>query len=329
MTRAVRDHETEVKSYRYLRVAMVALLVFLGIAVLDQSLDQGGILSSISAYYYTSAQAVFVGVLVAVGVCMIAVQGTTDAEDILLNIGGMFALIVALVPTARDADTRSALEKCQSTEPVFTDQGTPVDCSRLEELEAATRLNIDNNVTALLWTGLVALAAAVVLHRLAEKKIEHFRWYISAAVGVYLFGVLFFLVKRELFVDLAHYFAAIGLFACIIAVAIVNALRRGKVDLSGGPLHRFIQVLGVLFRSGDRYAFVARAMLLAVVIGFVAAIWGPWSVTLFWLEAALIALFAALWITQTLERWDTVEDGATDQHPPSSRPEPVEDGATV
>lgn len=306
MTPAVENNETQIKSYRYLRVAMVGLLLFLGLAVIDQTWDQGWqILSSISAYYYTSAQAVFVGALIAVGVCMIALQGTTPAEDILLNIGGMLAPVVALVPTALDADTLSAIRACrQSLGSVYADQGMPIDCLDLkavDALEAATRPNIENNVPALIVTGAVALVATFVFHRLSNDKIENFGRNFVVAVVIYGIGVLLYLTWRDGFIKYAHYAAAFSLFACIVAVAIVNALRQEDAVRNVAST-RVRRVLGVVVRHA--YAIVAVAMVLAALIGLPLAVWGPGSVTLFWLEAVLIALFAAFWIIQTAEQWN-------------------------
>ena len=55
--------------------------------------------SSISSYYYTPAQGILVGVLVAIGVCLICLRGASDGEDELLNLTGLCAPFVALVPS--------------------------------------------------------------------------------------------------------------------------------------------------------------------------------------------------------------------------------------
>lgn len=54
---------------------------------------------SISGYYYTPSRNVFVGALVVIGVSLIAIKGSTDREDVLLNLAGVLAPIVAFVPT--------------------------------------------------------------------------------------------------------------------------------------------------------------------------------------------------------------------------------------
>ena len=91
-----------VKAYRYLRVALVALVVLLFSAIVIEWWATGPscLEPSISAYYSTPVRAVFVGVLVTMGACLIALEGNTEAEDVLLNVAGMLAPGVAFVPTA-------------------------------------------------------------------------------------------------------------------------------------------------------------------------------------------------------------------------------------
>ena len=53
------------KTYTFLRMTLVALLLSLGAAVIWQTYRQGWqILDSVSAYYYTPAQPIFVGSLI-------------------------------------------------------------------------------------------------------------------------------------------------------------------------------------------------------------------------------------------------------------------------
>jgi hypothetical protein len=152
-------------SYTYLRLAIVGLLLALGAAVLYQTVRQGWtVLSSVSAYYYTLAQAIFVGALIGVGTCMIALRGWHDVDEIFLNLGGMCAMVVAIVPTARDEDYRTARRACDAAAgPLLTQaprQG--LDCPTIQALEAATRANVDNNSAALLFVGAVGIVAALV-----------------------------------------------------------------------------------------------------------------------------------------------------------------------
>ena len=94
-----------VKSYRYLRIALIVILLALICSVVLERINASCWEQSISAYYYTPVHSIFVGALVALGVCLIAIRGNTTAEDVLLNVAGVLAPIVAFVPTSRPQDT--------------------------------------------------------------------------------------------------------------------------------------------------------------------------------------------------------------------------------
>src|SRR5262245_34491539 len=71
-------------------------LVFLGL-VLEPTV---GVRSSLSAYYNSAGlRDVFVGALVVVGALLIVYRGFSVAEDRAFNFAGLFAFVVALVPT--------------------------------------------------------------------------------------------------------------------------------------------------------------------------------------------------------------------------------------
>ena len=92
-------------TYRYLRGAMIALLLMLLLSVGYQwwwETDHSCWLGSISAYYYTPARTVFVGSLCALGASLIAYKGHSPEEDVLLNFSGFMAFVVAMVPTVPD-----------------------------------------------------------------------------------------------------------------------------------------------------------------------------------------------------------------------------------
>lgn len=90
----VESADDVLKTYRYLRLAMVALVGMLAAGVVIGASRAGQLLTSLSAYYYTPAQSVFVGALVAIGVCLIVIRGE-DTEDVALNLAGMLAPVVA------------------------------------------------------------------------------------------------------------------------------------------------------------------------------------------------------------------------------------------
>src|SRR5690349_22115392 len=91
-----------VTTYRYVRIALVAVVVFLVASIANTALEVSGFQNSISAYYYTSSHSVFIASLCAVGACLIVYQGRTTTEDALLNFSGLLAFAVGLVPTGRE-----------------------------------------------------------------------------------------------------------------------------------------------------------------------------------------------------------------------------------
>src|SRR4051794_39778048 len=94
-----------IKTYRYLRMAMIAMIVLLGASLVIEwsKTDPRGLQTSISAYSYTPVRAIFVGALISIGVCMVVLKGNTDPEAILLTVAGILAPVVALVPTPERA----------------------------------------------------------------------------------------------------------------------------------------------------------------------------------------------------------------------------------
>jgi hypothetical protein len=72
-----------VKTWRYLRFAMIALPAGLGISIVWEYTKTPGnhcLQGSISAYYYTPVGGFLVGTLVALGICLFALRGNTDKE---------------------------------------------------------------------------------------------------------------------------------------------------------------------------------------------------------------------------------------------------------
>lgn len=255
------DNNFAIKTYRYLRISMIAVILMLLAAVVFEWQNTGPDCwqSSLSAYYYTPVQSVFVGTLITIGVCMVALRGLTNGEDIFLNLGGMLAPVVALVPTP-----------------------DPGGCRSIGEAVAAAPENVENNMVALFFAGLVGLIAAVITwFGQDERKISQGVG-IGVAVAIFIGGVVWFFTDRDSFDDYAHYGAAVPLFLCIIVVVFLNSQRRWK--------WRYLTIAILMAVSG-------------LVLGGI-AYFGNWAHGVLVVEATLIVLFMIFWFIQTVERWN-------------------------
>lgn len=260
------EQDFAIKTWRYLRLAMVVLVAGLAVSVLYKWIAVGAecFQTSISAYYYTSVHAYFIGALVAIGVCLFCLKGSTDAEDVVLNLAGMFAPVVGLVPT--------------------TDQGK---CGVVSGTTQHIHDNVANNMTALFVVGFIAL---VVMAAFASKCLPSraARLGYAVAVAMWLGAGLVFKLADTFFVKKAHGIAAGLMFFCIFIVVCINA--RGYKDKGPATSVR------------NRYGAIAVAMGASFVVFPVTGCLG-WRHWVLGIEVALISLFAAFWLIQTKDLW--------------------------
>ena len=279
-----------IKTYRYLRLAMLTMLVMLAAGVLiERSHNAAGCFQpSISDYYYTPAQAVFVASLITIGVCMIALKGSTEWEDILLNLGGMLAPVVAFVPTPAGAT-----------------------CSSVPNIAPDIPANVANNIPALFVTGVVGVLTVLLLARLDRARATshwNYRHTIGmlVSIAVLLGGFGWFLWGRESFIGNAHYAAAFPLFGAIVAVAVINArefTRKRTGAMAAGQVTR------------NRYFLVAFLMVVLPVLEWLVSTVVTWNHVVLWAETTVLILFAAFWVMQTQELWSNGVRDTVDTEP--------------
>lgn len=263
--------DTSVATYRFLRLAMVVLVVLLLVAVMRERLAAGTrcFETTISAYYYTPVQGVFTASLVALGVCMIVIKAADAAEDLALAVGGMLAVVVGLVPTSERA-TCSA--------------------SPLNGIDVATR--VDNNVWSALVAGAVGLSVAALLARRRGPLRPMARRHgvgLLVTAALLLVGVVWFVGWDDGFVAHAHNTAAIGLFTTVVAVVALNAWECRCRDDRRTTSRRYLVVLTAMIVLGG---------------GLIVARWFGFDAGLLAAEVVVIALFAVFWLVQTDELWD-------------------------
>jgi hypothetical protein len=94
----VRTIEDAEKTYMALRWLLAVIALAFPVALVGGGcwLKDITVLPQLSAYYFTPMGDLFVGMLCAVGVGLIAYKGFTDAEDMALNTGGVLVCLVAV-----------------------------------------------------------------------------------------------------------------------------------------------------------------------------------------------------------------------------------------
>lgn len=252
-------------------IVMVALLIA-SVALQIFMTDQRCWLTSLSAYYYTPVRSMFVGALCAIGVSLLAYQGRTDTENVLLDYSGFLAFIVAFVPTGFE-------KRCSA-----------------EDTDASAA--VTNNVIPLLAAGLVVTIWACCRwwsengrSKPDEKaKVTLFVVLVFTALLVAV-GTWLFFNNRQGFEDYAHGTAAFALFGGIFFVVVVNVARKA----------RMIQGFKVVQLAGIGYFWIALIMLLTVSAFLVAKFGMDFEHAVFAVEAAMIVEFAVFWMVQTYE----------------------------
>jgi hypothetical protein len=275
-------------TYRYLRGAMIALLLMLLLSVGYQwwwETDHSCWLGSISAYYYTPARTVFVGSLCALGASLIAYKGHSPEEDVLLNFSGFMAFVVAMVPTVPDG-------RC----------GPNAYTQSPAEIAAAVR----NNIWSLVVVAVVAAVVAAWLKRGTLTRDPSERptvrsVVVSVVCGLVLLAELtLFLALRDRFIALSHGIAAGTMVAGVIAVMVFSALRAEErhEGATGGGAAR-----GTAYKR--IYIAIAVALALALGVTVLAAVTvSGFDHLILIAEVIIIVLFAAYWGVQTKELWD-------------------------
>ena len=259
-----------VRSYRYLRLSIVVVVAGLFGSVLFERAHAACWQESISAYYYTPARAVLVAALVVAGVSLVVVRGSTDWEDVLLNVAGVLAPIVAFVPTA------APVHSCASVSP------GPVGPGVAEAF-------VENNVVGFAVGGAVAVVIALVVARREQwaDRLDRSAG-VGLAVSVALFagGVVWYTAFRHSFLTRAHGAAAVAMFSLVFVVMVINAI-------SAGRRYRLL------------YTATAAMMVIAAV-GVVSVQWivSPWRHQILWLEVLELVPFGVFWAAQTAEHWD-------------------------
>lgn len=298
------------RTYRYLRIGIVALMLLLACSLVIEIVKSGNLLDSISIYYYTPVHSVFVAALCGVGVALVVYRGYSDLEDVVLNAAGFLIFVVALVPT------KPLANDLQNATGVLSVAHSTV-LANLGALLIVTFLSM--------ITTLFLMTRTVPTDQLSQSDRKSRRRALAAfgvlAVGYVTVVVVFFWGHGFLFAN-GHWTAAVSFFVAIAIVVAFNAVRLAR---SPGQ--------ALSWRGlGNRYTLIFVAMVADAVVIF--ALGKHWYHVLphwvFWLEASLIFLFAVFWVAQTVEHWgDPIVVASGSQQGPSTDGAPLPDSATI
>lgn len=286
------------RTYTALRLGSVAVIAVLAISLwLEHRIDNCW-QTSISAYYYTGVQSVFVGALITLGFVMVVLWGKTAFEDGFLNIAGMLAPVVAFVPT-NDA------VKCGITQA----NGRPASPEEAQQVIDAREHAIYNNMEAyvivLTAVVLILLLLGVAAYQLEWKSItEHpvaywGPWAMALAVAI-IGWALVNQDDHDALVHHTHSYAATFMFIFIgVVVAGVGHQKwTGKHERDEVPHKGW---------AGTYWILASLMLIGGLAINFVPGSHDFETHRTIWLEAFEIFLLAVFWGFQT---WDRRNEGA-------------------
>lgn len=266
----------EIKTWRYLRLAIVALVLGLAAAIIWEwhLAPHHCLQQSISAYFYTPARAIFTGALIGIGLALICIRGSTDFEDTALNLAGIFAPLVALIPTPE------------------VSQG----CASYPGSAGGRVEGYTNAVVAVFVMGALALllsAGLAIAHRVKAGS-----WDLTgtavigwlAGCAVWTVVLILFATQRDWFDQKMHFTSAIAMFVFAWIAVGLNTFD-GKAPPWGWLRYLYLAVFVAM-------PVVAGAILTAR-FGF-----GWTDRWVLWFEVGEIVPFTAYWAVQSVHMWD-------------------------
>ncbi|MFP3713199.1 hypothetical protein [Puerhibacterium sp. TATVAM-FAB25] len=279
--------------YRYVRLIALLPAVWLLLAIFVVWAVRHEVLESISDYYGGPLRDVFVGGLMAAGICMVAYKGDSKLEDYALNFAGANTFFVALVPnsfpqllaTARAAEA-AGLEQAVSSAELLQNLRIAVGTF---VLLAAVFVVMD--MTLMRWTRF----------RLSEQTtlanvLIGISWLAEILLVVVVVAMVLgreVLLDRSIF-DLVH-FAAAGLLVLNLSFAAASHAFPGRLRTAADrPADT---------RAGRRFFLgITVAMWIGLVVGGL-CIWRDVPYAVFWTEVWELALFLVFWIGATRREW--------------------------
>jgi hypothetical protein len=305
------------QTYHYVRLGILAVIVGLGFSIIIEVVrSEGCVQRSISAYYYTPVRSVFVGALVAIALALVAMWGRNPAEDAFLNLAGLFAPVVAFIPTS-DANYCSVVAAgAEGADKLGESQR---EATTADPVVNAAQAAIDNNMVTFFLV--IAMAIGYLVWRSWKRGLGALQqpagWanaitYVLAIIALAV-GVVTFIGFPDTFYARAHFTSAILMFTCITVVVFANAYdkltpaERGQVP--GHPPEDarafFSRLPGRLWRCRrEWYGRLGYTMIVAGVGIFAVGKVTGWGHYVLVVEAVMLTLFFVFWAKQTKDRRD-------------------------
>ena len=278
---AADDQDHAIATYRYLRLSIVIVILTLLVSLLIERANASCWQGSVSSYYYTPVHSIFVAALAVIGIALIAIRGATVHEEVLLNMAGFLAPIVAFVPTGWSSTD------CPSN--LNTASKQAVD-GLLSGNQFFARFS-SNNLLAFI----IGLLAAVLITSFVAKRARKRDPLVTAtevvvpAIGigsVILGGILWRVSSPATFDTHAHSYSAIIMFL-LVGIVMFSTARRNE--------SKFYRVV---------YYACPGTMLVGGVVVFIVGRIVAWRQQILVLEGIEAAAFVVFWFSQTIELWD-------------------------
>lgn len=271
------------KTYRHLRISLVVAAFALAVSVGYEHFTSAARWNelcwqgSISAYYWTPVHSVFVGALIAIGLSMIVMTTYGPYENMFLNLAGMMAPLVALIPPDR-----------------------PGSCAPTHAIDLSIGFDVANNSFAFFLGGAAALATTLTIVSIAHKRpsigdgAKAKAWGIQITILAAVLGglAIWHFIIKDGFTSFAHPTSAVLMFVFIFIVVVINS---HKITVS----HTY----RVLYRT-VQWFMVGSVLLLLSIKGIVSLAHHTWDHYILLIEIAMIVAFAAFWTLQTTELWN-------------------------
>jgi hypothetical protein len=258
--------------YRELRIGLLVIMVMLGAAVIVERRSATRWQYALSEYYYTSAHSIFIAALLALAALFFVYKGSSDTEDALLTLAGLCALVAALVP--------------QDWPELFGNRDLPGDYP--------VRALITPNVVAVVVA--LALGWSLMWRPHLRNNTRQTRspggtlslYFLRLIVVLGLYALIF---RKDWIYKYAHGAAGVLMLLAFIATVFCAAYVAGQEDVKS-PYRRFYRWIAVL---------MLVTLIAIVTLHLVYREWN-WIIAI---ESILVLEFAAYWVVQTIELWNT------------------------